>query len=362
MKAMSLARAVDRLVVVDHAIARYLARCEGASPDEIKQVLDCSRQEATEFLGNELERAVPMSTLARRIFIHPDREGRIGTRRGPAVDREGEGSNRFSRSKRRDSQYFWTGYAAFVIEHNVLMTVVLPDSNQLETLRELMPEVTKTERQAPSLLGHCRGSRRSLNRDSGVHRVPRKENFRREAPPLPRWQGKDGAVWTVFILPEKAEREELRKVASEVRKLAEEGSQVFVETSDAFSRKLLLRLSQAPISDPALEEDSTDDDAPASTRERKGVRVRDLPPVPQIEWRRVEDDIPTSARRWWSEMLKAGEAAGKLLTLVTPMTAKAILEIADGSSWAPWRRALREGRISTIAIAFRANKAVLSYT
>ncbi len=360
MKDTNLARVVARLIVVDHAIARYLDRIEGATQDTIQHVLFSLRQEATDFMADELAGAVLMNPLARRIFIDPERESRIGTRR--IFEDDSEIGERYGskRAKRRDSQYYWTGYAIFVVEHNMLMTVVKPDENQLTTMHEVMPEAADLQKVAPSLLHHCRRCAvGNLKRDSGVHRLTHKTDFQREAPPLPRWKGKNGASWDIFIIPDNADREELRAIAQEVRTLGE-GTEVFAEMSDGFTRQFVGRLDNRKVMDDASSED---DEAPLSSRTvKQTLRIRSLPSAPKVNWRKVDEAIPTSARRWWNEMLRYGESAGKIVTVVTPTTAKEILEIAQGHSWAQWRKTFREGRVSKVRISFSGQKVVLSYT
>ncbi|MFA5185967.1 MAG: hypothetical protein WC551_05745 [Patescibacteria group bacterium] len=302
-------------------------RAENADRDDVNMVLSL-RSIAEEIIRDEIAGAVEMSPEARRIFIHPGREACLGMIK-PAVhfDRVGRRTQAMPH-RRNDSGYFWSGDVVYILDHNVVVTCIIPDANQVDSLFRVMPETGRHEAPRRSIVKAVQEAASLKEPVSQVIAIrptgsakPKKEeekHFKREAPPTAKWLGKEDAKWLVLVVDDLEDSlDQIRRAIALIRKEAGDSSlAVHVERSDCRTTKAIhKKLGFA-----------------------KDFRVKDLPAMPAIDWRKCREDLPNTARKWWAEMLDAGQSLGKLVCVVTPETARSILEIAAGSSDASWRR------------------------
>lgn len=308
-----------------HAALRRL-QAEHASEEEAAWALENFFGIAAELMTAELKQAVPMTPEARRIFIHPGREEKLGLVKSADYFNRSGRRVKSRNNRRNEGTYFWTGDVVMVLDRNVLVTCIIPDTNQIETLYDVMPE---TREQKPRMRSIVEAARKAAEFLEPVSRVYRKEpaavyqanrraDFTRVPPPSAKWLKKSGASWTVLVVDDLQNANELaRRAANKLREDAGSGyPTVFVEQVECRTAKAIFDRMQSS----------------------KSMRARKMPEMPVIDWSKQAEALPNSTRKWWEEMLEAGQQQGKLLCVVTPETAKAILETAFGSSDAAWRR------------------------
>ncbi|MBI5654975.1 hypothetical protein HZC53_04990 [Candidatus Uhrbacteria bacterium] len=309
-----------------HAVTRRL-QAERASEEETDWILENHFRIAVDIMRSELAQAVEMTAEATSIFMHPGRVAKLGlVKPSTYFDRAGrkvEGKG----YRRNDGRYFWTGDLIMVVDGDVVVTCILPNERQIQTLHDVMPAAREVRVPMRSIVQAARTAASFMDPISQVYTIerpktqfkaPRSVVFKREPPPTAKWLKKPGATWTVLVVDDLQNANELaRRAANKLREDAGQGyPTVFVENVECRTAKAVFERLQ----------------------NSKSMRARKMPDMPAIDWSKQANDIPNSARRWWSEMLEAGQQQGKLLCVVTPETAKAILETAFGSSDAAWRR------------------------
>ncbi len=314
-------------------------RAEHAERDDVRMVLSL-RTVAEEIIRDEVAKAIEMTPEARRIFIHPGREAADGQIK-PAVHFNRSGRRvHAARFRRNENVYLWSesGDVVYILDHDTVVTCIDPNTNQFDSLRRVMPETGRHEAPRRSIVKAVQEAASLQEPVSLVIAIrptenakPKKEeesHFKREAPPTAKWLGKEDAKWLVLVVDDLADSlDQVRRAIALVRKEAGDSSlAVHVERSDCRTVKAIQKkLGFA-----------------------KDFRVKDLPAMPAIDWRRCKEDLPNTARKWWLEMLDAGQSLGKLVCVVTPETARSILEIAAGSSDASWRRDREVAKAGTL--------------
>ncbi len=302
--------------VTNHAIERRLT-LERATEGQIDRILESHRDLAEEIVREEIFAGIELVPEARRIFMHPGREAVIGLAK-PRTYFDRNGRKKESAGFRvNDSRYFWSGDVVYVIDHQTVVTCILPDERQVVTLFSIMPQAEAVGGRTVSILaeaersclGGCDGPQ------SKVVRLPVKVQ-RREAPPMADWQADRITLWTVIVAGEDAidsglEERAVREISSEIggRNL------VFIENTADKSIERIASLYNG----------------------LKSAEARAMPELPDIEWSKVNGKIPPSMKGWWHEMAQAAGPAGRLVTVMTPKSARSLLETANGSSDAGWR-------------------------
>jgi len=303
--------------VTNHAIERRLT-LERATKEEISWILDSRRQVVEELIQREVEAAIELVPEARRIFIHPGREAVIGLAK-PRVYFDRSGRRRESAGFRiSDNRYLWSGDVIYVVDHQTVVTCILPDERQVMTLFSVMPqaeslgcrmrsimlEVDRSSAEAPQ--AGCRGGVVPI---SQAHR-------RRETPPTAEWMFGPSAIWTVIVVGEDDAGAGLEdRAVSELGREAEKGVPIHIEN----------------VADKSIERIAS------GLRDLGRVEVKQMPKPPEVEWSKVNGKIPPTMKTWWQEMAEAGAGSGRLLTVMTPESARSLLETANGSSDAAWR-------------------------
>lgn len=302
------------LAVTSHAIYRRLD-FERATEEQKLLVLDTFREVAAADILAEISSAIELTPDARRIFMHPGREVVLGMPK-PRVYFDRNGNRRTSSSNRvNDSRYYFTGDVIYVVDNQAVVTCILPDDRQVETIFMVMPEAEFVEPQMREILRVARPH------DVVPQLAPANDSLSlvrgREAPPLVDWQLDQGTAWTVVVVSDESPDQDIEgRAVGVVQAEVPDGGQVFIEKSD----------------DPALE-------TVADMLEYFGeVEVRVMPPMPELDWNRVNGKIPVKIQNWWTRMAAQGAQGKQLVTVLTPRTAKALLETAQGSSDAAWRR------------------------
>lgn len=304
-------------------------RAEHAERDDVRMAKSL-RTIAEEIIKDEVAGAVEMTPRARRIFIHPGREAVDGQIRPAAYfDRTGRRVHA-SRFRRNENIYLWSGSGdvVYVLDHDTVVTCIIPDDNQYDTLRREMPENERLEAPRRSIVKAVQEAASLQEPVSQViairHVETAKSNkkeeryFKREAPPTAKWLSKDDAKWLVLVVDDLEDSsDQIRRAMLLIRKEAgDAGLAVHVERADCRTLKTIQKKLDFA----------------------RDFKVKDLPAMPAVEWKKYEEDLPNTARKWWVEMLEAGQSLGKLVCVVTPETARSILEIAAGSSDANWRK------------------------
>ncbi len=328
------------LRVSSHAIERRL-QCEGATPEEIAWFMDNPglRRYVIKVIREEYERSLEMTPEARRIYIHPGREAVRGLVR-PNRYFTRDGHKLIADSRRQNGeQYYFAGNVIYVVDHGAIVTVLAPEQRNIETLFQVMPEARALEESTIEIVKSAKEWMKTHvlrvepdNCVSEVRQLPRPRNFKREAPPVARWMQKPDDFMTILVVDDGEDATiDLRSAYARLREEMSASFTAFMEDADCLVLKALRAKATAS----------------------KTLKFRDLPPLPGIVWGEVSTELPNSARKWWQDMLDAGQAQGRLVCVMTPETARAVLEIADGSSYAAWRRssALNPGNLLRLCLA-----------
>jgi hypothetical protein len=312
MNSMAQRKSGD-LAVTSHAIYRRLD-FERATEDEKLLVLDMFRQSAAEDILDEISAAIELSPDARRIFLHPGREMVLGLPK-PRVYFDRSGNRRTSNGYRfNDSRYYFTGDVIYVVDNQAVVTCILPDNRQVETLFTVMP-------QAESCVVRMREIMRSLKPGEVVPQVSpandqKSEPRGREGLPLAGWQLDPGAEWTLLVVSDDVSDPDADgRAVGAIERETREGGLVLVEKTD----------------DPAIVTVSD------MLKYLGRVVVREMPDMPAMDWGRTCGKLPVRLQNWWTKMVAQGAHERRLMTVVTPKTARALLLMVQGSGEASWR-------------------------
>lgn len=327
--------AMPAIRATDNAIMRRL-RAEGATPPAQRWVLFAHRALAEDVIMSELARATRLTPDARRVFMSTKRETYFGQR---ISKRRRSANPRLAALPFRSfagEYYLYTDKICYVVDHNEAVTVIIPTQMQIETLERLMPEwvpapraVSIIERASAAQRGRAvpRRDREPVSTSRPIVREPAeserhepehpiREVFTRPVPQTPSWFRRPDVVWTIMVVDDvRGRREFVRQAMQWLRASFPDGLPepiLFDEAAAATMDELYGRLSF--------------------------VRRMEIPQPPAIDWSAVRgSEIPSSARRWWKQLMHVSPSSKHLVTIVLPETARAIMEIADGSSDAAWR-------------------------
>lgn len=306
----------DAVTITDHAIERRLCH-ERATEEEISRVFDSYRGLAEEVIRNEVEGAIELSPDAMSLFRHPGRQAAVGLAKSRVYfDRSGR--RRISTGFRtNEDRYLWSGDVIYVVDHQVVVTCILPDRRQIMTLFSLMPRAGSLLGRMTSILVEMRGpgpGRLTIVPPSGGM-GPAPEVRRRESPSIAEWRSDSMAIWTVIVAGEGGAAVGLEERAvDEIEREAKKGVPIFIErTADKSIERIARKIEGF-------------------------IQAKSLPKLPEIEWAEVNGKIPRPMKEWWHEMAEAGKPVGRLVTVMTSGSAKSLLETANGSSDAGWRK------------------------
>lgn len=299
----------EELVVTNHAIYRRLDFERMPRQDKIL-FIELFREQAEAIILDELAAAIELTPPARRIFMHPGRESVIGLVK-PRVYYDHTGRRRTSTSFRlNDGRYLFTGDVIYVVDRQIVVTCILPDDRQVETLFAVMPEAEKHAPRTRYITDSCRLSAFTPPDAAPVN------GLRHEPLSSPDWRDEAHAVWTVIVVGDADADQNLEgRAVREIQKEAG-GGLALIEPSE--------------------------DRALGTVRDMLqyfgGVECRDMPPLPEVDWSKAKERIPSKMKNWWNRMMGLGVPEQRLLAVMTPRSAMALLEAVDGSSDAGWRK------------------------
>ncbi|MFA4955103.1 MAG: hypothetical protein WC641_07390 [Patescibacteria group bacterium] len=310
-----------------HAIQRRL-EAERASRFEISAVIrhPLKRDLAEQMIREELAGSRVLSADARRLFMHPSREGKLNMLAPVEARQERHGRRPKNEFRRKDGVYYWSGRVVYVTDHNSVITAILPTNAQVETLYILMPELGQGEAPERSIMRQIQRThfapvlreRDEPDRISGIMPVYRQRPtwFERACPEVPRWLSKEGNSWIILVLDETDRPHETAQAAYATLR-NEVGDVQDVQFEDQQSAPFRLLKGKLETS--------------------RSFKLRPVLDAPGVDWNSVVEAIPNSALRWWEDLTASGRC-GKLALVFSPEMARALLEIVSGGSNAAWRK------------------------
>lgn len=310
-----------------HAMTRRL-EAEGVSAEQIYQTLEDDPERIRQAIVDEMQSAVELNIYARRLFMDPGREAYLGKKYGSGREEAGGRRTAHPKPKKRGrGDYFYTGHVVYVVVNGrSIVTAIIPTANQAETLSEWVdiPNIESMQRlvsnfdNVPS--GRFEILRQNIKRTSLIRsKLPVNTGaFRSSVLAVARWLTKPGADWTLLVAHEQGHRSTIRDMLRMVRALTPgQRPKVLVE------RHLDL---------PQL--------VPTASEPEQPVSLRMIPVTGLNCSFSVRDKPNTYLRRWWKRMQKVSPHGGRLLMVVSPDTARMVLELADVQNRTAWRERL----------------------